>query len=45
MAASDGKSSPVIAANNGKFIAAFCRNLPRAVRPEFFLPVSEGDGV
>jgi hypothetical protein len=45
MAASGGNISPIIAANSGKFIAAFCRNLPRAVRPEFFLPVSEGDGV
>jgi len=45
MAASGGKMSSVIAANSGKFIAAFCRNLPRAVVPHFCLPNLEGDGV
>jgi hypothetical protein len=45
MAAKSGTFPRTIAANGGKFIAAICRNLPRAVRPGFFLPVSEGDGV
>jgi hypothetical protein len=45
MAASGGKMSSVIAANSGKFVAAFCRNLPRADGPDFCLPNSEGDGV
>jgi hypothetical protein len=45
MAANGGNILPVIAAKSGKFIAAFCRNLPRAVRPHFCLPNSEGDGV
>jgi hypothetical protein len=45
MAASGGNISAVIAANSGKFIAAFCRNLLRVFRPRFFLPDLEGDGV
>jgi hypothetical protein len=43
MAASSGNISPVSAANSGKFIAAFCRYLPRAVRP-LFLPSEPGRG-
>jgi hypothetical protein len=43
--ASGGKISPVIAANSGKFIAAFCRNLPRVFIPRFFPTKLLGDGV
>jgi hypothetical protein len=39
------KISPVIAANSGKFIVAFCRNLLRAFRLHFLLTISLGDGV
>jgi hypothetical protein len=43
--ASDGKISPVIAPNSGKFIAAFCRHLPRVFTPRFFPTKLLGDGV
>jgi hypothetical protein len=39
------KISPVIAANSGKFIAVFCRNLPRVFMPRFFPTKLLGDGV
>ena len=44
-AANDDKFSPAIAANSGKFIAAFCRILPLGFERRFFVTDLLGDGV